>query len=78
MIVRLSQQNKWVITMETGKVKFYNKEKRYGFISVDNGKDYFFHASGIANELYVQDGDRVEFKIIEGDRGPKAVDISPT
>ena len=43
--------------METGKVKFYNKEKKYGFITGDDGKDYFFHASGVSNELYVQDGD---------------------
>ena len=47
--------------METGKVKFYNKEKKYGFITGDDGKDYFFHASGVSNELYVQDGDKVEF-----------------
>ena len=63
--------------METGKVKFYNKEKKYGFISGDNGKDYFFHASGISNELYVKDGDKVEFKVVEGDRGPKATEIAP-
>ena len=31
--------------METGKVKFYNKEKKYGFITGDDGKDYFFHSS---------------------------------
>ncbi|MBL51859.1 MAG: DNA-binding protein [Candidatus Marinimicrobia bacterium] len=62
--------------METGKVKFYNKAKSYGFITGDSGKDYFFHASGISNEVYLQEGDKVEFKIIEGDRGPKAVEIS--
>ena len=63
--------------METGKVKFYNKEKKYGFITGDDGKDYFFHTSGVSNELYVQDGDKVEFKLMDGDRGQKAVDISP-
>ncbi len=63
--------------METGKVKFYNKEKKYGFITGDDGKDYFFHTSGVSNELYVQDGDKVEFKVVDGDRGQKAVDISP-
>ena len=62
--------------METGQVKFYNKAKSYGFITGDNGKDYFFHASGISNEVYLQDGDKVEFKIVDGDRGPKAVEIS--
>ena len=41
--------------METGKVKFYNKEKKYGFITGDDGKDYFFHASGVSNEIYLKD-----------------------
>ena len=63
--------------METGKVKFYNKEKKYGFITSDDGKDYFFHASGVSNEIYLKDGDNVEFKVVEGERGPKAVDVSP-
>ena len=61
--------------METGKVKFYNKEKKYGFITGDDGKDYFFHASGVSNDIYLKDGDNVEFKVVEGERGPKAVDI---
>ena len=43
--------------MENGKVKFYNKEKKFGFIAGD-------------------DGDNVEFKTVEGDRGPKAIEIS--
>ena len=63
--------------METGKVKFYNKEKKYGFITSDDGKDYFFHASGVSNDIYLKDGDNVEYKVVEGERGPKAVDISP-
>ena len=63
--------------METGKVKFYNKEKKYGFITSEDGKDYFFHASGVSNDIYLKDGDNVEFKVVEGERGPKAVDISP-
>ena len=63
--------------METGKVKFYNKVKKYGFITGDDGKDYFFHASGVSNEIYLKDGDNVEYKVVEGERGPKAVDISP-
>ena len=63
--------------METGKVKFYNKEKKYGFITDDDGKDYSFHSSGVSNDIYLKDGDNVEFKVVEGERGPKAVDISP-
>ena len=63
--------------MENGKVKFYNKEKKYGFITGNDGKDYFFHASGVSNEIYLKDGDNVEFKVVDGERGPKAVEISP-
>ena len=63
--------------MENGKVKFYNKERKYGFIAGDNGRDYFFHSTGISADIYVTDGDKVEFKVIEGDKGPKAIDISP-
>ena len=63
--------------METGKVKFYNKEKKYGFITGDDGKDYFFHASCVSNDIYLKDGDNVEFKVVEGERGPKAEDVSP-
>lgn len=62
--------------MQKGKVKFFNKSKRYGFVSGDDGNDYFFHDSGLSEGLYVQDGDKVEFKVVEGDRGQKAVDIS--
>ena len=40
--------------METGKVKFYNKEKKYGFITGDDGKDYFFHVSGVSNDIYLK------------------------
>ena len=63
--------------MKTGKVKIYNKEKKYGFITGDDGKDYFFHASGVSNDIYLKDGDNVEYKVVEGERGPKAVDVSP-
>jgi len=62
--------------MENGKVKFYNKEKKFGFITGDDGKDYYFHASGISSDIYLRDGDKVEFKVVDGDRGPKAVEIS--
>ena len=62
--------------MQTGKVKFYNKSKRYGFISGEDGKDYFFHEEGLTEGIYVREGDKVEFKIIDGDRGQKAAEIS--
>ena len=62
--------------MQTGTVKFFNKSKRYGFIKGGDGEDYFFHESGLSEGIYVQDNDKVEFKVVDGDRGKKAVDIS--
>ena len=62
--------------MQNGTVKFFNKSKRYGFAKGDDGEDYFFHESGLSEGIYVQDNDKVEFKVIDGDRGKKAVEIS--
>ena len=59
-----------------GKVKFFNNEKRFGFITGDDGKDYFMHKSGLEDDLIVDEGDLVEFSVEEGDRGLKAVKIS--
>ena len=47
--------------MQLGKVKFFNRSKRYGFVAGDDGVDYFFHESGLSEGIYVQDGDKVEF-----------------
>lgn len=58
-----------------GKVKFFNSEKKFGFIQPDNGgKDIFVHASDCNNDL--QDGDDVEFSTKEGKRGPQATDVT--
>ena len=62
--------------MQTGKVKFFNRRKKYGFITGDDGEDYFFHESGLTEGIYVKDEDKVEFKVVVGDRGKKAVDVS--
>ena len=62
--------------MQTGKVKFFNRRKKYGFITGDDGEDYFFHESGLTDGIYVKDEDKVEFNVVDGDRGKKAVDIS--
>ena len=50
--------------MQTGKVKFYNKSKRYGFISSEDGNDYFFHESGLTEGIYVREGDKVELRLL--------------
>ena len=62
--------------MQTGKVKFYNREKRYGFITGDDGVDYFFHQSMLNEDVQVRDEDKVEFKVVDGDRGKQASDVS--
>ena len=63
--------------MENGKVKFYNKERKYGFIAGDSGKDYFFHSTGISADIYVTDGHKVEFNVCDGDKEPTATNILP-
>ncbi|MBL0310824.1 MAG: cold shock domain-containing protein [Bacteroidetes bacterium] len=60
--------------MQKGKVKFYNRVKRFGFI-VDNEtlKEYFVHSSGLIDEI--KEGDEVEFEIEEGKKGLNAVNV---
>lgn len=61
--------------METGKVKFFNDDKGFGFITPDNGgKDLFVHASGIVNGT-LSDDDAVEYEIGDGQKGPCAVQV---
>ncbi|MFH1836408.1 MAG: cold shock domain-containing protein [Methanobacteriota archaeon] len=62
--------------MVEGTVKFFNRMKSFGFINGDDGKDYFVHESGIAGGKTINEGDRVSFDITEGDRGPKAENVT--
>ena len=55
-----------------GTVKFYNEKKGFGFISGDDGKDYFVHFSALPKGARLQTGEKVSFKPTEGDRGLKA------
>lgn len=61
----------------TGKVKWFNAEKGYGFIEREGGKDLFVHFSGIKAEGYrtLQEGWTVEFDVITGDRGEQAANV---
>ena len=61
--------------MSEGKVKFFNANKRFGFIVQDEGEDLFFHASELRSFLTATEGDRVQYKIGEGKKGPCAVNI---
>jgi CspA family cold shock protein len=59
-----------------GKVKFFNREKEFGFITGDDGKDYFVHKSSLENDITINEDDLVEFSTEQGDRGLKAVKVS--
>ncbi len=60
-----------------GKVKFFNEMKGFGFItSDDDGKEYFVHQTGLKEGVTIHDNDEVEFDVEQGDRGPKAVNVS--
>ena len=58
----------------TGKVKWFNNTKGYGFIGQEGGADVFVHYSAIQTDGYksLQEGDLVEFEIIQGQKGPQA------
>lgn len=59
-----------------GKVKFFNASKGFGFITGDDGKDYFVHLSGISEGAKLHDNDSVTFDVVEGDRGKKAENVT--
>ncbi len=61
----------------TGKVKWFNAEKGYGFIECDNGNDVFVHFSAIQGTGFksLNEGEEVSFDIVEGDRGPQAANV---
>jgi CspA family cold shock protein len=60
-----------------GRVKWFNPQKGYGFIEVEDGKDVFVHYSEIKEEGFktLEEGQEVEFEIVEGNRGPQAANV---
>jgi cold shock protein len=58
-----------------GTVKFFNSEKEFGFITGEDGKDYFAHKTGLADGVTIDKDDAVTFDAEKGDKGMKAVNI---
>lgn len=63
--------------MTQGTVKWFNAEKGFGFIEVEGGDDVFVHFSAIQSEGFktLEEGQEVEFEIVDGDRGPQAANV---
>ena len=63
--------------MNEGTVKWFNAEKGFGFIEVEGENDVFVHFSAINQEGYksLEEGQSVEFEVVEGDRGPQAANV---
>lgn len=59
-----------------GTVKFFNHGKGFGFIAAEDGKEYFVHMTGVQEGVNLNDNDAVSFDVEEGERGPKAVNVS--
>lgn len=58
-----------------GTVKFFNSLKGFGFITAEDGKDYFVHKTGLKEGVTLRDNDSVTFDVAQGDKGPKAVNV---
>jgi len=63
--------------MKTGKVKWFNAEKGFGFIEVEGENDVFVHFSAIQGDGFksLEEGQEVSFEIVDGNRGPQAANV---
>jgi cold shock protein len=64
--------------MASGKVKWFNESKGFGFITGDDGKDVFVHYSSIEGNGFktLAEGDSVTFEVENGPKGPKAINVT--
>jgi CspA family cold shock protein len=65
------------MSKEQGTVKWFNGSKGYGFIERDGGEDVFVHYSAIIGDGFknLDEGQRVEFSVVQGQKGPQAQDV---
>ena len=65
--------------MAQGTVKWFNDQKGYGFITQEDGPDVFAHFSAIQGDGFktLEEGQRVEFEVTDGPKGPQAASIQP-
>lgn len=64
--------------MKTGKVKWFNAKKGYGFICDEDGADVFVHFSALNVEGFkvLEEGDTVEYEVVDGEKGPQAANVT--
>ena len=64
--------------MNKGTVKWFNNQKGFGFISDEQGNDVFVHYSGIQSNGFksLEEGQEVEFEVIDGEKGPQAANVT--
>ena len=63
--------------MTTGTVAKWIGDRGFGFIKTEDGKEIFVHKSDIQGKSNLREGEKVEFEVIEGDKGPRAVKVKP-
>jgi CspA family cold shock protein len=75
---RRSGQRRLEVAKVQGKVKWFNNTKGYGFIGQESGPDVFVHYSAIQMEGFktLQEGDSVEFEVVQGQKGPQADNVT--
>ena len=63
--------------MKKGTVKWFNAKKGFGFISVESGNDVFVHFSALKMDGFkvLEEGDQVEFEVVNGEKGPQAANV---